>query len=85
MQAKNTYDRSAILAGYIPSGSFKQNAPAIPEHEDWGDDLDDDDNQELGDHTPQVSSSNKHVTNSQSVLIIVSPEVLLIGWPAAPT
>jgi hypothetical protein len=63
MQARNTYDRSAILSGYAPTSVFAQKPAVIPEHDQWDDDLDDEDYQELGQESPQVlilpSSSTK--------------------------
>ncbi len=54
MQARNTYDRSAILAGYIaPASTFNQ-TPAVPEEDDYDEDIEEDDFQELGDGTLQV-------------------------------
>ncbi|CAL8463713.1 g3247 [Coccomyxa elongata] len=55
MQARNTYDRSAILAGYIaPASTFSQ-TPAVPEEDDYDEDIEEDGFQELGDGTLQGS------------------------------
>ncbi|KAK9917910.1 hypothetical protein WJX75_009504 [Coccomyxa subellipsoidea] len=55
MQARNTYDRSAIFAGYTgPSSSFKQ-TPAIPEDDYYEDDIEEDDDSQEAGGTPQGS------------------------------
>ncbi|EIE27758.1 hypothetical protein COCSUDRAFT_64368 [Coccomyxa subellipsoidea C-169] len=55
MQARNTYDRSAILAGYIaPASTFGQ-TPAIPEDHHYEDELEEDDYEDLAGGTPQGS------------------------------
>lgn len=57
MQARNTYDRSAILAGYIaPASTFSQ-TPAVPEDDDYDEDIEEDDFQDLGVGTLQVCKS----------------------------
>jgi hypothetical protein len=65
MQARNTYDRSAIFAGYTgPSSSFKQ-TPAIPEDDYYEDDIEEDDDSQEAGGTPQVCLLTHSICNSR--------------------